>query len=207
VAVAALLLWLGTAAVGTYLLVTAISRGNAARPRPGPAEPVTVSAQRSAAQAAQVARSAKAAQAAQAAQAARATSPARVRAKDLFDPPSLQRAKADSLPGLRDLAEFAHPALAFIGFGFWFGYVVSRDRLFAAIGLGILLGAICAGVSWFTVNSRARKRAASASASEGDSAPPAPGIAPLLTSPRVLVLHAAGAVLTVLFVALITARV
>jgi hypothetical protein len=201
VAVAALLLWLCTAAVGTYLLVTAISRGNAARAKPVPGEPVTVSAERSAAQAAQAARSAKTAQA------TRPAPPGPVRAKDLFDPPSLQRAKAESLPGLRDLAEFAHPALAFIGFGFWFGYVVSRDRLFAAIGLGILLGAICAGLSWFTANSRARKRAASASTGDGDSAPPAPGTAPLLTSPRLLVLHAAGAALTLLFVALITAHV
>jgi hypothetical protein len=180
VAVAALLLWLCTAAAGTYLLVTAIGAGNAARAKPVPGEPVTVSAERS----------------------------APVRARDRFDPPSLQRAKADALPGLRDLAEFAHPALAFIGFGFWFGYVVSRDRLFAAIGLGILLGAICAGLSWFTVNSRARRGAASAAGTgDGDSAPPAPGPAPLLSSPRLLVLHAAGAALTVLFVALITARV
>jgi hypothetical protein len=204
VAVAALLLWLCTAAVGTYMLVKAINRGNAARAKPVPGEPVTASARRSAAQAAQVTRSAQAAQAAQAAP------PAPPRARDLFDPPSLQRAKAESLPGLRDLAEFAHPALAFIGFGLWFGYVVSRDRLFAAIGLGILLGAVCAGVSWFTVNSRARRRAAAAVGTgdaDGDSAPPAPGPAPLLASPRLLVLHVAGAALTVLFVALITARV
>jgi hypothetical protein len=188
VAVAALLLWLCTAAVGSYLLVTAISRGNAARAKPetAPAEPVAVPA------------------AVQPAHAPPVPSAPR-RAKDLFDPPSLQRAKADSLPGLRDLAEFAHPALAFIGLGFWLGYVLSRDRLFAAIGLGILLGAIGAGLSWFTVNSRARKRAASASA--GDPAPPAAGGAPLLSSPRLLILHAVGAALTVLFVALIIARV
>jgi hypothetical protein len=85
--------------------------------------------------------------------------------------------------------------------------VVSRDRLFAAIGLGILLGAVCAGLSWFTVNSRARRRAASAASDGGESAPPAPSTAPLLSSPRLLVLHAVGAALTVLFVALITARV
>ena len=202
-AVAALLLWLCTAAVGSYLLVTAISRGNAARAKPAtaPAEPVTVSAGDSAAQPAQLTRPAPSVQPAQAAP---PVPSAPRRAKDRFDPPSLQRAKADSLPGVRDLAEFAHPALAFIGLGFWLGYVVSRDRLFAAIGLGILLGAICAGLSWFTVNSRARRRAASAG--PGDPASPAAGGAPLLSSPRLLILHAVGAALTVLFVALITAR-
>jgi hypothetical protein len=124
VAVAALLLWLCTAAVGGYLLATAVRSGNTG---PGPAEPVALPAEPPA------------------------------RAKDSFDPPSLRRAKAEPLPGLRELAEFAHPALAMIGVGFWLGYVVSRDRLFAAIGLGVLLGAICAGLSWF---SGSRRRAA-----------------------------------------------
>ncbi len=141
-AVAALLLWLATAGAGTFLLVNAISRGNAASTGP-------------------------------------AASP---------------HAKADQLPGLRDLAEFAHPALALAGLGCWLGYVVSGDRLFAVVGLGVLVGAICAGLSWFTVNRRARKRAGG-------------GPAPLLPAPRLLLLHAAGAALTVLIVALVTARV
>jgi hypothetical protein len=51
-----------------------------------------------------------------------------------------------------------------------------------------------AGLSWFTVNRHARKRA------DGG------GPAPLLPSPRLL-LHAAGAALTMLIVALVTARV
>lgn len=175
-AVAALLIWLGTAAVGTYLLVTAIQAGNARRPQQ---PPVTVPAEPF----------------------------APVRPRDRWDPPSLQRAKNEQLPGLRDLAEFAHPALAIIGFGFWLGYVVSRDRLFAAIGLGILLGAIAAGVSWFTVNRRDRQRLEAADQGEQDPGDEPRRGAPLLASPRLLLLHAAGAVLTVLFVALIAARV
>jgi hypothetical protein len=47
---------------------------------------------------------------------------------------------------MKALAEFAHPALAIIGLGFWLGYEMSRDWLLAAIGLGVLLGAICAGL-------------------------------------------------------------
>jgi hypothetical protein len=107
------------------------------------------------------------------------------------------------MPGLRELAEFAHPALAMIGIGVWLGYVVSRDRVFAVIGLGILLGAICAGLSWFTANTRAARRAA-ANADSGDAHP---GSAPLSPAPRLLILHAAGAALTLLFAVLIAVRV
>ena len=108
------------------------------------------------------------------------------------------------MPGLKELAEFAHPALALIGIGFWLGYVVSRDRLFAVIGLGILLGAICAGVSLFTVNTRAARRAAANA--DADAAPAGPGGAPLTASPLVLTLHGIGATLTLLFAVLIAVR-
>jgi hypothetical protein len=137
-----------------------------------------------------------------AAAAADAATPAKPRRgdRDRFAPPSLQRARSEPLPGLKDLAEFAHPALALIGLGFWLGYVVSRDRLFAVIGLGILLGAICAGVSLFTANTRAARRAAGAEPGTG------PGGAPLTASPLVLTLHAAGATLTLLFAVLIAVR-
>jgi hypothetical protein len=195
VAVATLLLWLCTAAIGAYLLVTALHAGNAERE---PEEPVPVSAE-------------------QIARAVAATSRARAKGRkpppetgprlsrndrDIFAPPSLRQARSEPLPGLKDLAEFTHPALALIGIGFWLGYVVSRDRLFAVIGLGILLGAICAGVSLFTVNIRAARRAAA----DADSAPPAPGTAPLTASPLVLSLHAIGATLTLLFALLIAVR-
>ena len=76
---------------------------------------------------------------------------------------------------MRALGEFAHPALALIGFGFWLEYVLSRDRLFAAIGLGILLGALCAGVSWAVANARAAKRAAGDEQAPGTTAKAAAG--------------------------------
>jgi hypothetical protein len=173
VTVAALLLWMCTAAVGSYMLLTATHSANNA---PAPAESVPVAA---------------------------VTRP--VRARDRFDPPSLQRAKSEPLPGMRALAEFAHPALAIIGLGFWLGYVVSRDRLFAAIGLGVLLGAIFAGLSWFVVNTRDARRAAAVGAAD-DAGAGNPGAAPLSCSPRLLILHAVGAALTLLFAALIAAR-
>jgi len=218
VAIAALVLWLCTAAVGSYLLLIGVRSANAKSPAQ---EPVAVAAERHAAdgQAAASAQTPAAASAqtpaavsaqtpaavsaqtpaAVSAQAA-AAAPARpARDKDRWDPPSLQRAKSEPLPGLRDLAEFAHPALAITGFAFWLCYVLSRDRVFAVIGLGILLGAICAGLSWFTVNKRAARRAASGRAGSG--------AVPLAFPPRLVALHAAGAVLTVLFAVLIAVRV
>ncbi len=204
-AVATLLLWLCTAAVGAYLLVTSVHSANAA-PHPEEAEPepeesVAVPAEQAVTAGTDPASG----------PAPPVPVPARerpVRAKDLFDPPSLQRAKSEPMPGLRELAEFAHPALAMIGIGVWLGYVVSRDRVFAVIGLGILLGAIGAGLSWFTANTRTARRAA-ATADSGDPRPGAtrPGSVPLSPAPRLLVLHAAGAVLTLLFAVLIAVRV
>jgi hypothetical protein len=113
------------------------------------------------------------------------------RAKDRFDPPSLARAKAEPLPGMRALAEFTHPALALTGFAFWASYLLTKDRAFAVIGFGILLGAICAGVSWFFANRRAVRNG------QRDA---------LVLSPRLLLLHGLGAALTLLLTALITAR-
>jgi hypothetical protein len=191
VAVAALLLWLCTAAIGAYLLVTAIHSGNI---EPEPEESVPVPAEQPAA----------ASPVPAASPSASPPAPARPRRndRDRFAPPSLRQARSEPLPGMKDLAEFTHPALAMIGIGFWLGYVVSRDRLFAVIGLGILLGAICAGVSLFTVNTRAARRAAA----DADAAPAARGTAPLTASPLVLTLHAIGATLTLLFAVLIAVR-
>jgi hypothetical protein len=201
VAVAALLLWLFTAAIGAYLLVTAIHAGNVEQE---PEEPVPVSAEQIAR--ALAARTPGRGRGADAVKGQGVPPEARPKLsrneRDIFAPASLRQARSEPLPGLKGLAEFTHPALALIGIGFWLGYVVSRDRLFAVIGLGILLGAICAGVSLFTVNTRAARRAAA----DTDSAPPAPGTAPLTASPLVLTLHAIGATLTLLFAVLIAVR-
>jgi multisubunit Na+/H+ antiporter MnhC subunit len=203
VAVAALLLWLCTAAIGAYLLVTAIHSGNI---EPEPEESVPVPAEQPAAASPGPAASPvpTASPVPAAPPSASPPAPARPRRndRDRFAPPSLRQARSEPLPGMKDLAEFTHPALAMIGIGFWLGYVVSRDRLFAVIGLGILLGAICAGVSLFTVNTRAARRAAA----DADAAPAAPGTAPLTASPLVLTLHAIGATLTLLFAVLIAVR-
>jgi hypothetical protein len=101
VAIAALVLWICTVAVGAYLLATARRYGTT---EAAPAEPVSVSAGQPSASAAD---------------APAPATPARV--KDPFAPPSLQRERSESLPLMRALVEFAHPTLGMTGFGFWFG--------------------------------------------------------------------------------------
>jgi hypothetical protein len=117
--------------------------------------------------------------------------PAKRRA-DLYDPPSLRVNKSEPIPGGRAAAEFLHPALAITGFAFWLLYALIHNRIFEIIGLGILLGAIIAGLVWAAVNGRAGKRGA-------DDA--------LIFQPRVLILHIAGAALTLILAALTLAGV
>jgi len=200
-AVAALLLWLCTAAAGAYLLMTAAHASGDTGPDAGTGHDTGTGPAEAGAAAEQVPVPASAS----ATQPGEPSEPAKpVRARDRFDPPSLQRAKSEPVPGLKALAEFTHPALAMTGFACWLGYVVTRDRLMAEIGLGLLLGAIAAGVSWFIANTRAARRLA---ADGTDLATAAPGTAPLAPSARVLVLHAAGATLTLLFALLIAVGV
>jgi hypothetical protein len=181
VAIAALLLWMCTAAAGAYLLATSFRTMESDR------APETSEADR----VPQTAPAATAAAEAPVEAPVEAPAAKPVRQRDRFDPPSLARAKSESIPGKRALAEFAHPALAIIGLGFWLGYVLTHYRVFAAIGFGILLGAICAGVSWFAANARAARARKEA----------------LSPSPRLLILHAVGAALTLLIATLIIARV
>jgi hypothetical protein len=191
VAIAALFLWMCTAAAGAYLLATSLRTTESDR-APQTSEPDRIKQTAPAAPAAPAAAEAPAAPAAAAvaAPAAAAAAVKPVRARDRFDPPSLARAKNESIPGMRALAEFAHPALAIIGLGFWLAYVLTHYRTFAAIGFGVLLGAIGAGVSWFAANARAARASKD-------------GLSP---SPRLLILHAVGAAVTLLIAALIIAR-
>jgi hypothetical protein len=198
VAIAALALWISTVAIGTYLLATAARIGKAEtapseHAESAPSEPVPVSAGQNGTGGANSAAGAPVTPVAER---------LRVNKDDRFAPPSLRAERNEPLPGMKELAEFAHPALALIGLAFWIGYVISRDRIMLAIGLGILLGAICAGLSWFIVNTRAAKRAVADGTGTEDLR-----TAPLSFTPLVLILHTAGAALTLLFVVLIVARV
>jgi hypothetical protein len=102
VAIAALLLWMCTAGVGGYLLVTSTRVGGAGQ-RHDPGAPVPAS------QPVPPSQPVRAPAQAAPGTAQAATPP---RARDRFDPPSLARAKSEPLPGMRELAEFTHPAPA-----------------------------------------------------------------------------------------------
>ena len=159
-AIVVLVLWLFTAGVGVYLLVTS----NLGRARPAataqaaepPAASVTAAVQ--AAPAAQAA-PAQAAPAAQAVAPPASKREMRRAARDRFDPPSLTAAKkAPVVPELRSLLEFAHPASGLIGFGFWLGYTFVHYRALGWIALGLVTVTVCLGLTWFTANTRAARR-------------------------------------------------
>lgn len=113
------------------------------------------------------------------------------REKDRFDPLSLRQAKSEPVPGLRALGEFIHPALALIGFAFWLLYTMVHDDILGAIALGVILGAIAAGVTWTLANGKAAKK------EKGDA---------LIFRGRVLLLHVTGAALTLLLAAFLTLK-
>jgi hypothetical protein len=212
VAIVVLVLWMLTAGAGFYLLVTS----NLGRARPAAATPAaeptlaasaTVSTAASAISAAQAASvtpvaaapatpAASPAQAASAA-AASAASPASKRemrraARDRFDPPSLTAAKnAPVVPGLRSLLEFAHPASAIVGLGFWLGFTLVHNRALGWIAFGLVTATVCLGLTWYTANTRAAR---SKSAPEVESAPS--------FSNRLVILHGSAATVTFVLAAL-----
>jgi hypothetical protein len=167
-AIVALVVWTCTVAAGVYLLVSS-SRPGAESPTP-PVSPVTVTTPPAAAAAAS------------------ATNRTR------FDPPSLARAKAEPIPGLRALGEFIHPLLGIVGFGLFVGYVLTRTWILGAIALGVGIGTVSAGLSWAVVNARAARREV-------------PDRYVMSFPPRLLLLHGLGAAATILLAALVVARV
>jgi len=113
-------------------------------------------------------------------------------ARDRFDPPSLTAAKnASAVPGLRSLLEFAHPAFAIVGLGFWLGFTLVHDRALGWIAFGLVTAAVCLGLTWYTANTRAARR-------EGPSAgEPAPTF-----RTRLVLLHGSAATVTFALAAL-----
>jgi hypothetical protein len=215
-AIVVLVLWLFTAGAGFYLLVTS----NLSRPRPAAAlssalpaaqpaqdaEPATASiaaaaAQATAAQATAAQAAAAQATAAQAAAAQATATPAQPAAKrpnraarDRFAPPSLVAARnAPVMPGLRSLLEFAHPACALIGLGFWLGYTFVHYLALGWIAFGLVTVTVCLGLSWFAANTRAARRKLKSDHQDE----PAPSF-----STRLIALHGGAAAVTFVLAAL-----
>jgi hypothetical protein len=184
-AIVVLALWAVTAGAGSYLLLTS-SLGRARLPRP---EPVATPAAHAAA-AALAAPAARAASGPQAAAAdARATQrEMRRAARARFDTPSLVASrKAPMLPGVRSVLEFAHPACAIVGLGFWFGYTFVHPKVLAWIAFGLVAATACLGLGWLSANLRAARRH---------------GPGPVFDR-RLIALHGAAAAVTVTLTALI----
>jgi hypothetical protein len=188
-AIVALVVWLFTVAAGVYLLVTSTRPGagddaDAPAPQPVPAgfaviEPTADPAPGGVAE--------------PAAAGVKAPADPKTIARTRFDPPSLTRAKAEPIPGGRALAEFSHPLLGLVGFGLFVGYVMTRAWILGAIALGAGAGAVTAGLLWAVVNVRASRQ-------------DPPSRHAMSFTPRLLLLHGAGAAITILLAALIVAR-
>ena len=139
-AILVLVLWLFTAGAGFSLLASS----NLSRTRPSAPAPV--------------AEPAPVAQAASTPTQATAEPPRRP-SRDRFAPPSLVAARnAPVVPGLRSLLEFAHPAFAIIGLGFWLGFTFVHYRPLGWIAFGLVTATIGLGLTWFAANTRAARR-------------------------------------------------
>jgi hypothetical protein len=113
-------------------------------------------------------------------------------ARNRFDPPSLTAAKnAPVVPGLRSLLEFAHPAFAIVGLGFWLGFTLVHNRALGWIAFGLVTATVCLGLTWYTANTRAAR---SKNAPEDE---PAPSF-----SNRIVILHGSAATVTFVLAAL-----
>jgi len=187
-AIVVLVLWLFTAGAGFYLLVTS----NLGRARPAAVPPAAVppAAVPPAAAPATASVATFAAQATSAATPSRSKREQRRAVRDRFDPPSLTAAKsAPIVPGLGALLEFAHPASAIIGLGFWLGFTFVHYRALAWIAFGLVALTVCLGLTWFTVNTRAAGHEAQTEEKPS-------------FSPRLIVLHGTAATVTVALAAL-----
>ena len=155
-AIVVLVLWMFTAGAGFSLLVTS----NLSRARPTAAAPAAEPATASVASAAGRPPPPRSQQPTRTRHPGPPTAKRQGRAsRDRFAPPSLVAARnAPVLPGLRSLLEFAHPACAIIGLGFWLGYTFVHYRPLGWIAFGLVTVTVCLGLSWFAANTRAARR-------------------------------------------------
>ncbi len=171
-AIAALVLWVLTAAAGLTLLIAggAAKRAAAQQAAPVAAPPVRVPAAGLPAPAAGLPEPAAGLPAPAAGSAAPVSGPARSTsgpadhasgpgaAPGRGEPPDIPRVKVHATPGEHPLLEFSHPLLGLIGLGFWFVFVGTRHAPLAWASFGILVAAIAAGLSWLARNTLAARR-------------------------------------------------
>ncbi len=147
-AIAAMLVWIFTAAAGVSLLAARRPARGSRDSAPAPAKaPVEAGAPAPAEAAAHAPASVPAAGVPPAAAAAYAQG-AKI---------PITHTRVTTRPGEHPLLEFLHPALGIVGLGCWIAFVITRFRVFAWVALGVIVVTIAAGVIWCVVSARARK--------------------------------------------------
>lgn len=145
-AIAALVIWLCTAAAGMTLLVRgSMARRDAAAARSAPARPVPAPAP------------------------VPVPVPGAGRGPD-GEMPDIPRVKVHATPGEHPLLEFFHPALGAVGLGLWFIYVGTGHRPLAWVAFGVLVLTIGAGLSWLIRSARSVRAARAVQADGADGA-------------------------------------
>lgn len=140
-AIAALVVWLLTAAAGmTMLIHGSLARRDtaAATPQDAPAQPVPTHAQAPAPAAVPVPGAGR--------------GPA-------GEMPAIPRVKVHAAPGEHPLLEFFHPTLGLLGLGLWFIYLGTHHRPLAWVAFGVLVLTVTAGLSWLARSARAARAA------------------------------------------------
>jgi hypothetical protein len=157
--IAALFLWIFTAAAGLRLLAAGKpARGHAAPP----ADPGTAPAATAPVPAGAAATSGPGASSGGRASAGVPAAAAAAYATGTGRPPPITHTRISAGPGEHPLLEFMHPALGIIGLGCWIAFVVTHFGAFAWVASGIVAVTIGAGLSWAASNARAARRRGSA---------------------------------------------
>jgi hypothetical protein len=73
--------------------------------------------------------------------------------------PDIPGVKVHATPGEHPLLEFAHPTLGLVGLGLWFIYVGTRHQPLAWVAFGVLVLTIAAGLSWLVRSARSARAA------------------------------------------------
>jgi hypothetical protein len=73
-------------------------------------------------------------------------------------PPRGPHARVTTPAGEHPLLEFSHPALAVVGVACWLMFVLVHYRPFAWIALAVLVVTLTAGLSWLLLNRHAARR-------------------------------------------------
>ena len=102
-------------------------------------------------------------------------------------PPPGPHVKVAAPPGEHPLLQFSHPALALTGLGFWLAFVLVHYRPLAWISFGILVVTLGAGLGWLAGNALAARRRQGAART---------------FPPRLIVLHGLAAAATLALTAL-----